>query len=89
MGVCKEKRKRKRAVKALEKACELISLTHECPYCTYDFEESIAMLLGCNDCEYSEDKEEKCWKKYFYLEVENGTQNKTEEARPHDKSTGY
>ena len=81
MGVCKEKRKRKRAVKALEKACEYLMNYECCPYSNNNFDKEMVKEFGCLDCLELEGIELKCWKKYFYREVENGTQNETKEAR--------
>ena len=76
MGVCKEKRKRKRTVKALEKACEYLFQYEYCPYETNEFSQDMVKEYGCLDC-YVENEYKKplnCWKKYFYREVDDGTQ---------------
>lgn len=70
MGVCKEKRKRKRAVKALEKACEYLMNYEYCPYATHNFNQEIIKEFGCLECEDATEEPLKCWKKYFYLEVD-------------------
>ena len=88
MGACKEKKKRKRATKALEKACEYLIKYEYCPVTVGEFSQEMFKEFGCVDCVFANAEPLKCWKKYFYREVENGTQNETEEARDDTNKSG-